>query len=102
MGFNFLAECVYDNGQSVFDVVKFRKISPINQDRFKKKYAEIQGKIKFIDKKIAHREFKNDSFEIKILFMIITKIICQTIMLSANIRKSMGYGRLIGINKRRY
>lgn len=65
MGFNFLAECVYDNGQSVFDVVKFRKISPINRDRFKKKYAEIQGKIKFIDKKIAHREFKNDSFEIK-------------------------------------
>lgn len=65
LGFNFLAECVFDNEQSVFDVVKFRKISPIERDRLKKRYAKIEGEIKFVDKRIAHRESKNNSFEIK-------------------------------------
>lgn len=65
LGFNFQAECVFDDEQSVFDVVKFRKISPIDRDRLKKRFAKIEGEIRFVDKRIAHRELKNDSFEIK-------------------------------------
>ena len=94
LGFNFQAECVFDDEQSVFDVVKFRKIPPIDRDRLKKRFAKIEGEIRFVDKRIAHRELKNDSFEIKTLSMIITKIICQTIMLIVNIRKSMEYGEI--------
>lgn len=65
LGFNFQAECVFDDEQSVFDVVKFRKIPPIDRDRLKKRFAKIEGEIRFVDKRIAHRELKNDSFEIK-------------------------------------
>ena len=65
LGFNFQAECVFDDEQSVFDVVKFRKIPPIDRDRLKKRFAKIEGEIRFVDKRIAHRESKNDSFEIK-------------------------------------
>ena len=65
LGFNFQAECVFDDEQSVFDVVKFRKIPPIDRDRLKKRFAKIEGEIRFADKRIAHRELKNDSFEIK-------------------------------------
>lgn len=65
LGFNYLAECVFDNEQSVFDVVKFKKVSPIDRDRLKKRYAKIEGEIRFVDKRIAHRETKNNSFEIK-------------------------------------
>lgn len=65
LGFNFLAECVFDEEQSVFDVVKFRKIAPIDRDRLKKRFAKIEGQIKFVDKKFAHREVKNNSIEIK-------------------------------------
>lgn len=65
LGFNFLAECVFDNEQSVFDVVKFRKVSPVERDRLKKRYAKIEGEVRFVDKRIAHREPKNNSFEIK-------------------------------------
>lgn len=62
LGFNFQAECVFDDEQSVFDVVKFRKIPPIDRDRLKKRFAKIEGEIRFVDKRIAHRELKNDSF----------------------------------------
>ena len=65
LGFNFQAECVFDDEQSVFDVVKFIKIPPIDRDRLKKRFAKIEGEIRFVDKRIAHRESKNDSFEIK-------------------------------------
>lgn len=65
VGFNFLAECVFDSEQSVFDVVKFKKLSPIERDRLKKRYAKVEGKIKFVDKRFAHREPKNNSIEIK-------------------------------------
>ena len=65
VGFNFLAECVFDAEQSVFDVVKFRKVSPIERDRLRKRYAKLEGKIRFVDKKFAHWEQKNNSFEIK-------------------------------------
>ena len=65
VGFNFLAECVFDDEQCVFDVIKFRKVSPIERDRLRKKYAKLEGKIRFVDKKIAHWEQKNNSFEIK-------------------------------------
>lgn len=65
LGFNFLAECVFDNEQSVFDVLKFKKVSPIERDRLKKKYAKIEGEIKFVEKRFAHRESKNNSIEMK-------------------------------------
>ncbi len=65
VGFNFLAECVFDDEQSVFDVVKFKKVSPIERDRLRRKYAKLEGKIRFVDKKFAHWEQKNNSFEIK-------------------------------------
>lgn len=58
LGFNFQAECVFDDEQSVFDVVKFRKIPPIDRDRLKKRFAKIEGEIRFVDKRIAHRELK--------------------------------------------
>ena len=65
VGFNFLAECVFDDEQCVFDVIKFRKVSPIERDRLRKRYAKLEGKIRFVDKKFAHWEQKNNSFEIK-------------------------------------
>lgn len=65
LGFNYLAECVFDEEQSVFDVVKFKKIAPIDRDRLKRRYAKIEAKVKFVDKRFAHREDKNNSIEIK-------------------------------------
>ena len=56
---------MFDAEQSVFDVVKFRKVSPIERDRLRKRYAKLEGKIRFVDKKFAHWEQKNNSFEIK-------------------------------------
>ena len=32
---------------------------------YRKKYAKIEGKIKIVDKRFAHRELKNNSFEVK-------------------------------------
>lgn len=65
LGINFLAECVFDNEQSVFDVIKFKKIFPIDRERLRKRYAKVEGEIKFVDKKFAHREAKNNSIEMK-------------------------------------
>lgn len=65
LGFNFLAECIFDDEQSVFDVIKFKKIMPIERDRLKSRYAKIEGHIKFADKAYAHREIKNNNIEIK-------------------------------------
>lgn len=65
LGANFLAKCVFDTIQNVFDVVRFEKVTPIKREKLKKQYAKIEGKIKFIDKKYAHWETKNNSIEIK-------------------------------------
>lgn len=65
LGYNYLMECAYDEEQSVFDVLKFRKIVPIDRDKLKRKYAKIEGKVKFVDKRFAHREPKNNSMEVK-------------------------------------
>ena len=65
LGYNYLMECIYDEGQGVFDVLKFKKVAPIDRDRLKRKYAQIEGAVRFVDKRIAHREFKNNSMEIK-------------------------------------
>lgn len=64
-GSNFLAECTFDNEQNVFDVIKFKRMSPLQKNYMKKKYAKIEGRIKFADKKYAHRELKNNSIEFK-------------------------------------
>lgn len=65
VGYNYLMECVYDEEQSVFDVLKFKKIVPIQRDRYKRKYAQIEATVRFVDKRFAHREPKNNSIEIK-------------------------------------
>lgn len=65
LGYNYLAECIFDEEQNVFDVVKFKKVLPINRDKMKNRFAKIEGKIKFVDKRIAHREVKNNSIEVK-------------------------------------
>lgn len=65
LGYNYLAECVFDEGQNVFDVSKFEKVRPIERDRLKKKYAKVEGTLLFVDKKFAHREPKNSSVEIR-------------------------------------
>lgn len=69
LGFNFIAECVFDEQQSVFDVIKFKKIQPIDRNRLKNQYAKIEAHIVFADKRFAHRERKNDSIEIKNLII---------------------------------
>lgn len=69
LGYNYLMECDYDEEQNVFDVIKFRKIVPIERDRLKKKYAQISGKVRFVDKRYAQMEMKNDSLEIKNIIM---------------------------------
>jgi len=65
LGFNYLAECVFDEEQNIFDVIRFKKIVPIDRDRLKRKFAKIESNVKFVDKKYAHREQKNYSAEIK-------------------------------------
>lgn len=65
LGINFVAECIYNEELSVFDVVKFRRLYPSARDMYRKKYAKIEGKIKIVDKRFAHRELKNNSFEVK-------------------------------------
>lgn len=61
-------------------------------DRLRKRYAQVVGKVRFVDKKFAHREPKNDSIELKIRLLIITQNIFPIIMLRMNIRVSMVYG----------
>ena len=65
LGYNYLMECIYEEELNVFDVLKFRKVVPIDRDRLRKRYAQVVGKVRFVDKKFAHREPKNDSIEIK-------------------------------------
>lgn len=65
LGYNYLMECVYDEEQSVFDVLKFKKIVPIVRDRLKRKYMPLDGTIRFVDKRFAHRESKNESLEVR-------------------------------------
>ncbi|MCC8026854.1 MAG: AAA domain-containing protein [Clostridium sp.] len=65
LGYNYLAECVFDEEQSVFDVTKFDKVRPIDRENLKKKYAKVEGTLLFVDKKFAHREPKNSSVEIR-------------------------------------
>lgn len=65
LGYNYLMKCFYDDGQSVFDVIAFKKIAPIVRDGLMRKYAKIEGEVRFVDKKFAHREPKNNSMEIK-------------------------------------
>ena len=90
LGYNYLMECIYEEELNVFDVLKFRKVVPIDRDRLRKRYAQVVGKVRFVDKKFAHREPKNDSIEIK--NTIITQNIFPIIMLRMNIRVSMVYG----------
>jgi len=65
LGFNYLAECVFDEEQNIFDVIRFKKIVPIDRDRLKRKFAKIESNVKFVDKRFAHKEQKNYSAEIK-------------------------------------
>lgn len=65
LGYNYLMKCVFDEEQGVFDVVTFKKVAAIERDILKRKYAQIEGIVRFVDKRIAHREAKNNSFEIK-------------------------------------
>jgi hypothetical protein len=59
-----MAECLFDNEQNVFDVIEFKKIKPIDRERLKRKFAKVEAKICFVDKRFAHREKKNNSLEI--------------------------------------
>jgi len=65
LGYNYLAECAFDEEQNVFDVLKFDKVRPIDREQLKKKYAKIECAVLFVDKRFAHREPKNNSIEIR-------------------------------------
>lgn len=54
LGYNYLMECIYEEELNVFDVLKFRKVVPIDRDRLRKRYAQVVGKVRFVDKKFAH------------------------------------------------
>lgn len=64
LGSNYLAECLFDDEQNVFDVIEFKKLKPIDREVLKRKFTKVEAKVKFVDKKFAHRESKNNSLEI--------------------------------------
>ena len=39
LGYNYLMECIYEEELNVFDVLKFRKVVPIDRDRLRKRYG---------------------------------------------------------------
>ena len=53
LGYNYLMECIYEEELNVFDVLKFRKVVPIDRDRLRKRYAQVVGKVRL--NKIAAR-----------------------------------------------
>ena len=65
VGMNFLIECVYNEYLQVFEIVNTQKIVPIEREKRRKYHLGIPAKIHFIDIKIAHRQNRNDSYEIK-------------------------------------
>jgi superfamily I DNA and/or RNA helicase len=65
LGQCFMMECFYDEDLNIFRVHNFKKVAPIERERFKEKFAEISTRIQVIDPRFVNRLNKNDSNEIR-------------------------------------
>ena len=65
LGLNYLMDCIFDIDASIFRVLDFKKIVPIERARYKNAFAEIFSKVQVVDPRYLHRQPKNDSLEIK-------------------------------------
>ncbi len=65
LGSNYIMECIYCEDLNIFSVVNFKKIMPIDRENLKKRYTQISAKFNFVLRENAHRQSRNDSFEIK-------------------------------------
>lgn len=65
LGSIFIAECVFDIRQNVFNVIEFKKVKPVDRERLIKKATRVEGQIKLVDKKYIQYELCNDSNEVR-------------------------------------